>query len=612
MAQRPADRGAFSSPLRVAIAVIAVVCVHSVSGSQADRLGSVTVRVVDGITLKPIPAAVVQHVAPMTGPTVGPPPPLPSKQADAQGRVTFGGLGSGRHRFIAHASGFLDSPDGTPRSFGNVDVSSPGGMTIEIYLWPAGIIRGRVIDRATREPLVGVTISATALGPGRQPRRPEPTNDRGEFVVTDLASGQYVVGVPFTAVTVTELELRARAQRGGRAAGAPSGVRVGSSLLSTARSRAETSAVAEVVGDRVRVYRPAFWTNATNPASASPIDIRIGEHRSGVDLFVDTVDARRVTGTVIDPSGGLVEGASVRLYEVGGDSRLQRALAVAQSTVAGSGRFDLLGVAPGSYVLEVVAFTRVTPGRGRSSSTNSDLRYAEIPLTVADKDIERVELRLQPGPRLTGRVVLDEGRMTPEALRGARVYLQALPGPTVGRLASRPTPLQNEATLSPDGTVTAGPLMPGDYQIRVQLQGYELGWIRHQGRQVTPRTFTVRSDFTGAVFVLTKKFGPLQVTVDARELPPIGVLVTIFPADRASWPDARYDTTRVWERVVTDREPFTFRALPAGDYLVAASLVGTLPADWRQLPSIQALATRATRVTIAPGGSAVVRVPFGR
>ena len=197
-------------------------------------------------------------------------------------------------------------------------------------------------------------------------------------------------------------------------------------------------------------------------------------------------------------------------------------------------------------------------------------------------------------------------------LRGARVYLQALPGPTVGRLLPRPTPLQNEAAVSPDGTVTAGPLMPGDYQIRVALQGYELGWIRHQSRQVTPRTFTIRSDFTGAEFVLTKKFGQLQVTVDAREWPPIGVLVMIFPADRASWPDAKDDSTRVWERVVTDREPFTLRALPAGDYLVAASQVGTLPADWRQLASIQALATRSARVTISPGGSATVRVPLGR
>ena len=80
MTRRHVERRAIPWPLAIAAVAIGWLGVHVVSGWQADRAGSVTVRVVEGITLKPIPAAVVQHVAPMSGPTVGPPPPLPIRR----------------------------------------------------------------------------------------------------------------------------------------------------------------------------------------------------------------------------------------------------------------------------------------------------------------------------------------------------------------------------------------------------------------------------------------------------------------------------------------------------------------------------------------------------
>ena len=587
-----------------------------VSGSQSDRLGSVTGRVIDGITGRPIPGARVQHVAPMTGPTVGPPPPLPSQQADAQGRFTFRGLVPGRHRFMANAGGYLDSPDGQPRPSLFVDIEGAAPKTVEIRLWPAGLIRGRVVHRTTGEPLVGVAVNAVNLGATLTARSYfEMTDDRGEYVIRDLPAGQFAVGVPFAAYTVVDLSARSSRPMpaGVRGRIGSSVVQIGPHSLSVARSRGAVSAVAEVAGNRVRLHRPVFWNGATTLVSAAPVAVGIGDERAGIDLIVDTVDARRVSGVVIDPAGASVEGTPVRLYDAAaGESRLTRSFAVAHTSVTASGRFDLLGVASGAYIVDVLAADAAARGRGPSAGSGGGVRQAEATVIVSDRDVEGVELRLRPGPRVRGRIVSDGPRLTPDEMRSARVFLQLVESPRLGRRAGTGATMQPQADVSSDGTVSAGPLVPGDYFFRVQIPGYELGWIRYQGRLVTARTFRIRSDFTGAEFVVTKQLGQLQGTVEAPDWPAAGVVVTAFPADRSSWADARADMMRVKQIGLLDREPFTVRSLPPGEYLVAVSAFGALPADWRALASLQALAGRAVRVTIPPGGSATVRVPLGR
>src|SRR5689334_16572821 len=63
----------------------------------------------------------------------------------------------------------------------------------------SGAVRGRILDKKTKDPVFGATVVAT--GPALQGQQAEITDDSGGFTITNLPPGVYVLTVYYNDVT---------------------------------------------------------------------------------------------------------------------------------------------------------------------------------------------------------------------------------------------------------------------------------------------------------------------------------------------------------------------------------------------------------------------------
>jgi hypothetical protein len=434
---------------------------------------------------------------------------------------------------------------------------------------------------------------------------PGVTDDRGIYRLFGLSPGRYVVRASVadrrttgvTQISDPEMDaVLARLQQRS-ASGATGSSGLGSRAVVTS-SRADATKGAPAFG-----YAPIYYPDAVDPELAETVTLAEGDERDGVDLTLQLVRNSTIEGRLVSAGGLLPTSIQVTLTRSSVRERIGGAPVT--STMArpdATGTFRFTGVLPGKYRVAARAAT-VTP-MASGSSVNpptdvsrpatyqlSNVLWALADITVGDDDVTGLTLTLQPGLKVTGRLVFDARSLTPPESVQLRLTEQSGASAFIPGAAGRR-----------DGTFEIDGIPAGMYGMTSPLT--ETGWWLRSvvvgGRDILdfPLELGPAGDVNGVVATFTDAHtelsGSLQSTTNS---PASDYFVVVFSADRAFWRPA---SRRIrFTRPGTDGR-FALRDLPAGDYLIAA-LTDMEPADLTEASFVESLIPGALPVHLNDG-----------
>ncbi len=482
--------------------------------------------------------------------------------ADARGRYEITGIEPGEYTLFAGPgeyratylrqsfgqSGPMDVSMGMPRP--NVELE-PGDVRsdLNMTLTRALAIEGRVFDHRDQPMAEAEALVLHADGTPVPAMRAH-SDDRGVFRLWGLLPGRYRV-------------------------------------CATPRSR-----FFELATDTSRFVRTCHLASTSE---SNAVDVVLeAEDATGIDIRVQRLGTYAVSGSVVDASGLLADGAFV------GASRDDRE--VSANDRAQNGRFVLKGLMPGRYLLHAAIGGPASPSDLHPPARERELGYAT--LVVDGSDVPGVEVQLSKGRRVPGRVVF-EGSRAPRS-SGLRMVVQArVADPAWSAATERPpfSSVNDRLEFELNGLFQL-PLVVGIHGLP---EGWALKEIRSDGRDITdlPMNFGDAPPRTRLDIVLTNRvaIGTVRVT-DERGAPLTAYQVAILPADPNRWKGSAWNVPGSPSR---DGAVKLGPLLP-GDYLVAA-LSGE---DYRVLlhnpARIESLAAVARRVTLVEGGNAAVEL----
>ena len=607
------------------------------AGAQAA--GIVLGQVVDADTDRPIAGAIVE----LRGITRAPDGGLARERvvSDADGRFVFSRLVPASYSLFAFRPGYVVAQYGQRQPGGRADTltvgATPPVAEATVRMWRYSAISGVILDEAG-EPAVGVFVhgARVTMVAGRRLLMPvageRMTDDRGVYRLANLLPGEYVVFVrsatesaaTSTASWYAEARAQASAERdwlqqfGESRAPSPSpnGLHLGEHIVSSIALFSSTAPAVTADG-RLEVYRTAYHPSAATLAEATPVSLGSGEEREGVDIRLVREPAHRVSGEVTGPDGpvGLI---GVRLLSEDitafeSDYELETS-----ATLTGQdGRFTLLGVPPGRYVVKVLRVPRpdrpnrvtaavISRGAGSRTTMSAALPpapsgivevpdrptlWAEQSVTVGGEDVDGLALRLREGARVFGRLRFEGSAAEPEAL---------------GRFAVQLTPVggqRNSAFLRPPGAGTDGTFRtlghpPGRYFVNVAGSVPGAPWMVKSAmlgaRDLIDEPLQLEGDdVTGVVITLTDRLAEVSGTVAGIAGEGAPALVVIMPADHRAWIANGMPAARTGSTYTDESGGFRIARVRPGSYLAVA-----LPADAAPEPDLQdpAVVTRLARL----------------
>jgi protocatechuate 3,4-dioxygenase beta subunit len=274
-----------------------------------------------------------------------------------------------------------------------------------------GIIRGRVTDQESGQPLARASVSLmTSSGPPRSTR----ADADGRYAFTALPSGRYTVSANAAAFRATHV-----------------------------------------------------YGYHTRPGSTSvePIALKDGEVRTGVDIMLPRAFA--ISGRVVDDTGEPVARVQIQIQQV--DSG--RSYGGSTRSTDDLGRFRIIGFSAGRYALCAEVPDRVIIDMGSStierlvSTCNSaDASQQQGPFaTIRGADVDGVEIRLPRSRTFTisGVVLESTGQPADKPMVSFTTYT------THGSSSS-------VTTAGSDGRFVIRNVLPGHYSVRAQFGGPEL------------------------------------------------------------------------------------------------------------------------------------------
>jgi len=197
--------------------------------------------------------------------------------------------------------------------------------------------------------------------------------------------------------------------------------------------------------------------------------------------------------------------------------------------------------------------------------------YGEMPVSVADHDIQGLAVTLHTGARVSGKIVF-EGAATPPAPAAVQRMLPALSG--IDRAA-----FGGQGRTAPDGQFTTSGYPPGRYFVLVSAPptpGWTLESTTLGGRNLDESPLELgASDVGGVVVTFTDHPSEIRGTVHAASsattaTADLDATVVVFPSNYRDWIDHGMSTRRQHTATVGKSGAFTLSGLPPGDYLAAA------------------------------------------
>jgi hypothetical protein len=620
--------------LGASFALVAAYVAGPLALSQAPPTGIVVGRVVDGSTGATIQDAVVT----LAGRGVTSAPVLTSPS----GGFLFEAVPAGVLALSAARAGYSGG------AYGQKFVESAGQRLefhtaerltgVELRLWRNAALSGRVVDEVG-DPVVGLPVFAyrqrfIAGRRGFDASQPftSHTDDRGSFRIAGLLPGQYVVALALSENTLplsmVEGYHRSRSAgfsalgfsalwRGFTEAGMD-GDLPGSSYVHVIdgqlRSYWSNTAVPPAPGaDGVILsYQQTFYPQAADIESAQHLTLSSGEDRTGVDFTLALVPTVKVSGRVTGPDGRPVANVALRLVPPG-NSALTGELPVARTLSDESGSFKFLAVPPGRYELRVLSMpvgqsflSDFATGKSQSPlepdvGWEQPSWWANVPVSVGDSPVRDVDVVLQRGSRVTGRVdasaVARSDAMSPEMATVLTLI-------SIERADGRMEPVQ--VVMRPAGGQFRTPeLAPGRYVLRVK-SGPRNWTARFDDRDVSVKPFEISGrELDGLTISLTDQTTEITGVVrDANGFPDSNAVVLAFAADRETWVDYGR-AARHQQRVRAGRLGlYSITGLPPGAYFVVA-LADDGSTDWQDPGFLGRLAGLSATIQIANTNSRV-------
>ena len=492
---------------------------------------------------------------------------------DGSGQFTFTGLPAGTYTLSAAKGGFVTL------SFGSAQPGMPGSPIVlgdderfdalPMALTRGAVIAGRIIDRDGR-PVPGAVVDVTQIIEINGERRRRPvggatgstrTNGHGEYRVHGLMPGGYMISTwliagpqapPIADVTPEEIAWTRQ----------PTGP-------PPPRGRGHN-------------FAPTLFPGVLDDAAATLVQVGRGEQRLGLDFAMQYLPVTRVSGVVFGPDGRPAPGVQISR----GPKRLSSTATWFGGSTSADGRFSFAGIPPGEHV--VIARTRPEP-----------MLWAMADVYASGQEEVELQLRLQPGPAVTGRVVFDGQGSPAPGIDRVTLGFESL---TVASSILGPISVKANA----DGTFSARGLMPGAYRLTPEVSGTAAGtsWrprsAIYQTKDLLDGPFEVRSgeDVADIVVTFSDRLGEVAgMLQSASGRPAQQLYVLVFPVERAFW------TVRS-RRIVSTRSGLDGRyslvGLPAGEYyLCALTELDTVLID--EPTYLEQLVTGSITVTVREG-----------
>jgi hypothetical protein len=481
-------------------------------------------------------------------------------------------------------------------------------------LWPPASISGYVLDESGN-PIAGVSVRVLVSNvlngrPILSIGNSVTTDARGEYRVTGLTPGEYVVAVPSTRRTMPAATLaayrEAQQRDDGSAAAmsnalARSGVRMPRPDAVTLGDLTFDPLVPAAPGAKL-VYETTFYPGVSTPGLAMPIVLGAGDERTGVDLGLRKVAAQRVSGRVVDVTGHAVSNIGVHLLALDYPSFSDEAAMAAATAVSdASGAFTFLGVTAGEYIVDVLE-------RG---TADRPTRFAASRLTVTDRDIAGAALTLREGWRATGRVSVEgqtgDGLQT--LLRQTRVSLRRVDGRSVGTVPS--------ATPDDDGKFTTGAYAPGEYFVVATVTGggrWSVMSAMHAGRDVADLPIALKGGDVGDIQIRwTSERSEIAGTVRTPQGPSDPEsLVVAFPVNHSAWLESGANPRRFRQARPDVSGAFAISGLPPGDYFLIAVRDDSTSSPLKPDRYYASLAAVATKISLTANGRQTVTLTSRR
>jgi hypothetical protein len=580
--------------------------------------GSIAGTVVSDQT-SPIPHVVVS-VATADG------QPVTVVYTDAQGRFLAPGLAAGRYVLVATKPAFVRAPYGARRydrpatPITLADGQQMSNLTIAMAR--GGVITGTVTDDG--QPIPGVLVRVSqfrtvggerTLAPVGQTGGPTSaqTDDRGTYRLFGLPAGEYVVSAsprPLAGGDIRQMT--------------PADIQSVRQAIQTITAAATNPATRPP--DPVTVaYTNVYYPGTTIPTNATPIAVTAGEERGGIDLAMQLVHTAHIDGVVVTPAG--VPPPSVQLLLVAGGGASAGTLGAMMVSfnrvVPGpDGRFSFTGVAPGQYTISARA--TVQGGNGANANVGSGRAggfvispvppgaqgpqlWGQADVSVNGENVSGVNVTLQPGMTISGRIAVEGSAVDPPDLTRARVSLA--PATTGNGVIIGGAFLLEEKAGGPGSTTDATShftltgVVPGQYLLNASLSSPQANWtaksaiIKGHDALDVPFDVAPNEDLSNVTVTFTNLTqdvsGHLQ---DASGRPATDYTIVLFPADRALWTSTRRVRTA---RPGTDGQ-FVVTNVPAGDYRLAA-VVDVAPGETGDPSFLDEVSASSIAVTLHDG-----------
>ena len=552
-------------------ALVGVLWGQAVVSPQQTNDGIIEVTVRDAFTKAPVPGARVRFIAYRT-PT---PNILTDTTADENGRVVFKDLATGNYDADAQKEGYV-RPLLPPLAQAIKLTDTKKKIEYEVLLTPGAILRGRVLT-PDGNPLAKADVSLRAFTwvQGRRGVSPlavgeqgSVTDDRGEYSINGLPSGEYLLRV----------ELR------------------------------PTSMGEQYSSAFDNLSRITYYPGVPDVRTAVKVTVTAGKEQTGLDVKIPNLKAYRITGTVLNalpalppaPNGRPMTRAPASFYIGSADPDALEDPVIVPSRSEPTANpdeftFEIGGIIPGAYYLY--------PLYGGSNSVIYVSTRTLV--TVKDKDVENLRLKVEPNPEVKGRVTF-KGDTSSLNLQNARIGVRA-----AERLPTLLQGLATAATGSVDsrtGEFVLSTLEKG-VKFTVALAGFPpdsyIADLRQGGRSLNSDGIAIFDPGEGNVEVTVD---PQGGTIEGTVLKPTGepqerAVVALVPA-----PSLRGNIMRYGRALGDPSGKFTVRGLAPGEYKIFAwnGIPGTVAPQNAEF--LAPLESKGIAVTIRAGSSQSVQL----
>jgi hypothetical protein len=477
------------------------------------------------VTLVQLPAP-LQDASPLssTAPRAPINRPLPTSKTALTGlggEFLFSGLAEGQYRLSSEKPQFVsaeESPPGRPRVPGLIQLKS-SISDVRLKLAPLGVIEGQILDQYG-EPVRGVNVVAISVKIEDGFRtthsdRSVVTDDQGKYRLWNLSPGKYFI----------------------KAAGRSGGTYnyVGNDAVLT---------------DTWEGFLPVYAGGARELEAATPLVIAAGT-QARADLAITREPAVKIRGIL----GNFIPHQTVTFELLRGREDVSASRVTLNAT---TGRFEVLNVTPGSYVLR---------------ATQGQKTRAEVAVAVNGNDVDNVSLALAPAVTV---MVLVHSLGSPPGPPEQEIQVFRRRGQSSGFCQVRLHSSERNAGVvmaQPNGATGESVIenvLPGAYRVALQCNGgYPASATTGNQDLLINPNLTIPAGAVPAPIEISLKLGGGALTGKLVLNPmPERAQILLLPAFTASTGPVLRPV--FYQPEMTDGAPFGFASLAPGDYVVYA------------------------------------------